>query len=149
MNWNELFISLAETIAKKSKDPSTQVGCVIVSDDNSILSMGFNGFPIGVKDYPKRYTDRELKYNMIAHAESNAIYLAARNGVSLNNSTIYMTGPPCSECMKAIIQAGIKSVFWPEDNPFECDLTTKERWQANINISLTMASEAGVRTERL
>ena len=148
-DWDELFLRMCFLVSRKSKDPSTRTGCVVVDRNHRIRSMGFNGFPQGVEDDPERYADRELKYRLIAHCDSNAIFSAARIGIPLEGCTMYLTGPPCSECTKAIIQAGIERVVWPRWNKFEDDPATRERWAVSIGCSDLMAREAGVSFERV
>lgn len=143
-NWNKFFFDLCDTIAKKSKDPSTKVGCVIVNSGNSIISTGYNGFPIGVDDklieVPSRY-ERPEKYSWTSHAEENAIAFAARNGVSLNGATLYVNRmQPCTRCTRLIIQAGIKNVYVLQDVPDE----TAKRWKEDNDIANIMMKEAGV-----
>jgi dCMP deaminase len=120
MNWDELFIMQATVIAQKSKDPSTKVGCVIVGDDNAVLSMGFNGFPRGINENNKNRWKRPEKYQWVEHAERNAIYNAARNGINLKGSRLYLNWEPrgiCSDCARALIQVGVKEIIGP-DKPF-------------------------------
>ena len=117
MNWDELFIMQAAVFAQKSKDPSTKVGCVIVGDDNAVLSMGFNGFPRGINEHDKNRWKRPEKYNWVEHAERNAIYNAARHGINLKGSRLYLNWDPkgiCSDCARALIQVGIKEVIGPD-----------------------------------
>lgn len=152
MSWSKYFFNLCDVISTKSKDPSTKIGCVIADSQNAILSTGFNGFPIGVKDelfyvendkidMNKRYHDRELKLMFTAHAEENAIAMAARNGVSLKNSSIYLTGmPPCSRCTRLIIQSGIKRIFVLQTVPDE----TLKRWENELKISKQMIDESSI-----
>ena len=115
MTWDELFILQATVIAQKSKDPSTKVGCVIVGDDNAILSMGFNGFPRGVDEHNSARWKRPEKYNWVEHAERNAIYNAARHGINLFGARAYLNWEPkpCADCTRALIQAGIKEIIGP------------------------------------
>ena len=148
MNWDDFFIGICKQVALKSKDPSTKTGCVIV-EDNRIISTGYNGFPRGVEDHEKRYNHRETKYRYIEHCDRNAIYSAAKAGISLDGSIMYLTGPPCHECTRGIIQAGIKQVVWPEDNPFENDPERKKRWAFSSATAQTMADEAGVEFRRI
>jgi dCMP deaminase len=109
------FLELAEHIAGWSKDPSKQIGAVAVGAQRQILAQGYNGFPRGIEDSLDRYDDREEKYKLVVHAEMNVIYNASYNGVSLNESTLYVHGlPVCSECAKGIIQVGIKNVIMRE-----------------------------------
>ena len=111
ITWDEYFMGVAKLSAMRSKDPNTQVGACIVSQDNKILSMGYNGFPKGCSDDefpwgkgdPDEYND---KYVYVTHSELNAI-LNYRGG-SLEGSKLYVTLFPCNECAKAIIQAGIR-----------------------------------------
>ena len=105
-SWDEYFIRMAELVASRSKDPSTKVGCVVVSYDNTVLSTGYNGLPRGVLDLPERM-ERPVKYLWTAHAEENAVAQAARNGISLNGATAYVTHSTCCRCARALIQAGI------------------------------------------
>ena len=103
LSWDEMFILQAALIAQKSKDPSTKVGCVIVGDDNAILSMGFNGFPRGVDEHNSARWKRPEKYNWVEHAERNAIYNAARHGINLFGARAYLNWEPkpCAEDRKS------------------------------------------------
>jgi dCMP deaminase len=112
MNWTEYFLNIAEQIKLKSKDESTQIGAIIVGMDNEVLSTGYNSFPRGLDDTIKERQERPEKYFWMIHAEANSIVNAARIGVSLKNSKIYLTcGVPCSDCAKLIINSGIVEVF--------------------------------------
>jgi len=113
--WDEYFMGVAMLSARRSKDPNTQVGACIVSDTHKILSMGYNGFPIGCSDddFTWEREGEENKYYYSTHSELNAI-LNYRGG-SLEGATIYVTLFPCNECAKAIIQAGIKEVIYAEN----------------------------------
>lgn len=117
ITWDEYFMGVAMLSARRSKDPNTQVGACIVSADNKILSMGYNGFPIGCSDdeFPWARDGEPLdsKYFYVAHSELNAI-LNYRGG-SLEGSKLYVSLFPCNECAKAIIQAGIKTVIYADD----------------------------------
>jgi dCMP deaminase len=117
ISWDEYFMGVFTLSAQRSKDPNTQVGACIVSDDNKILSMGYNGFPNGVSDdeFPWEREGNELdtKYPYVTHSELNAI-LNYRGG-SLEGTKLYVTLFPCNECAKAIIQAGIKTVVYADD----------------------------------
>ena len=144
LKWHRRFLEQCRGIASWSKDPSTQTGCVVVDQEGAIVSTGYNGFARGINDSDARYNHRETKYMFVVHCDTNAIYSAARRGVALRGCTMYLTGPPCNECMKGIIQAGITRVVWPEDNPFEKDFDTQARWQRSIEVTNQMANEAGV-----
>ena len=115
ISWDEYFMGIAVLAAKRSKDPNTQVGACIVSEDNVILSTGYNGFPYGCSDdiFPWAREGEDTKYPYVVHAELNAI-LNAR-GRSLAGSRIYVALFPCNECAKAIIQSGIREVIYLSD----------------------------------
>lgn len=119
MNWDELFIRQADLIAQKSKDPSTKVGCVIVGEGNTILSMGFNGFPRSVDERPGERWVRPEKYLWVEHAERNSVYNAARHGIKLEGARAYLNWEPrpCADCTRALIQAGIREIIGP-NRPF-------------------------------
>ena len=108
-------MGVALLAAQRSKDPSTQVGACIVDSDNRILSTGYNGFPYGCSDdeFPWDREGAETKYPFVVHAELNAI-LNAR-GKNLSGSKIYVALFPCNECAKAIIQSGVKEVYYRSD----------------------------------
>lgn len=134
--WDKKFLELAAEVGGWSKDPSTKVGAVIVDSDNTIVSMGYNGFPRGVKD-DFRLDDRDTKYKLIVHAEANAIVHAKR---CLKNCTIYtMPFMPCSRCAGLIIQAGIQRVV-----SMEC---YEPRWIENFKLSNKVLREAGIVVE--
>lgn len=136
--WDQRFLALAKHIAEWSKDPSTQVGCVVVGPDREIRSTGFNGFPRGIEDRLERLADRAQKYPLICHAEENAIMHAARIGVALKDCVAYVTWPPCTRCARSLIQAGIREVVYP------APIDIPERWQEDFQLSKDMFSEAGV-----
>jgi dCMP deaminase len=141
MNWNEYFLNIAEQIKLKSKDESTQIGAVIVGKDNEILSTGYNSFPRGLDDSKKERQERPEKYFWIEHAERNAIYNAARIGVSLKNSTIYLTsGVPCMDCARAIVNVGIQVVWCKK----ECTTKNKEKWKESQEKSMRLFNECNV-----
>lgn len=148
----ELFMRMAKLVALRSKDPNTQVGCVIVGKDDRILSLGYNGMPNGCSDddfpWARETPDMEnmsdpdeeilnTKYVYVVHAELNAI-LNFR-GPSLEGSTLYVSLFPCNECCKAIIQSGIKKVVY-ESNKYADSPSTK--------ASVRMFKAAGVEMEQ-
>lgn len=133
--WDNRFLNLAELISTWSKDPSTKVGAVIVDSKNRIVSIGFNGFPQNIHDNI-RLQDRESKYQIIVHAECNAIMFANK---SLEGCTLY-TYPfqPCSRCAGMIIQSGIKRVV-------SYSLSKNhERWKLDFEIAKDLFIEAGI-----
>lgn len=138
--WYLRYLGLAKEVATWSKDPSTQVGAVVVGSKGQILSQGYNGFPRGISDSNKRLNDRDIKLSLIVHAEMNAIYNATYSGVSLDGSTIFIHGlPACSECAKGIIQVGIKRVVVSK----QC-IEARPHWNDSWNKSKAMFAEAGV-----
>ncbi|CAC9531036.1 dCMP deaminase (EC 3.5.4.12) [uncultured Gammaproteobacteria bacterium] len=137
--WDERYLSLAKEIATWSKDPSTQVGAVIVGSKKEVLSQGFNGFPRNINDSDERYNDRKTKYKFVVHAEMNAIYNATYSGTSLDGATLYVYGLPiCSECAKGIIQVGIKKVVVKKSKELDC-------WNDSFKLSKAMFDEASVK----
>ena len=127
LTWDEYFMALAKLSSKRSKDPSTQVGACIVSDDNRILSIGYNGAPNGFDDskFPwKREGDpKETKYFYVVHAERNAILNYRGSRKDLETAKIYVDLFPCNECAKEIIQSGIKEVVYLSDKYADTDET--------------------------
>lgn len=121
ISWDEYFMGVAYLSSMRSKDPNTQVGACIVSPTNKILSMGYNGLPMGCSDdeFPWNRVEKDPvlnKYFYTTHSELNAI-LNYRGG-SLEGSKMYVTLFPCNECAKAIIQAGIKKIVYA-DNKYD------------------------------
>lgn len=139
-SWDELFMRDVYLRASKSKDPRTKIGAVLVRDGHDILK-GYNGFPKGVQDLPERYEDRVTKYQMVAHAEANAVFMGARFGITTLNSTLYTQGFPCNSCAIALIQGGIKDIVihyqWPQ-------MDHVEKWVEAVRVSKIMLGEAGI-----
>ena len=119
LNWDEYFMAIAKLSAKRSKDPNTQVGACIVSNDNRILSIGYNGAPNGFDDelFPWAREGEKIytKYPYVCHAEMNAIMNYRGSKKELENAKIYVDLFPCNECAKLIIQSGIKEVIYLSD----------------------------------
>ncbi len=136
-SWDHYFLEHARVAATRSKDPSSQVGAIIVRD-RTILSTGYNGFPRGVNDdIPERY-ERPTKYTWVVHGEENAILNACRNGVGVMGATLYVTPfAPCVPCAKAIIQSGIREVVIDAriENP---------RWVEEFKVADTILKAAKV-----
>lgn len=139
-DWDSWFMEHVYLAAKKSRDPKTKIGAVLVKD-NKVISTGFNGFPIGVKDLKERYEDRDIKHSFVAHAEFNSIVSAARFGVSTYGSTLYSQGIVCSECCKSVIQAGVKELIVHKQWP---NLVHSDKWVKSAEISKIMLSEAEI-----
>lgn len=116
LSWDEYFMGMALLSAKRSKDPSTQVGACIVNRDKKVVGLGYNGFPMGCDDdklpWDREGTFLETKYPYVCHAELNAILNSTK---SLKDCAIYVGLFPCHECAKAIIQSGIKEVVYLSD----------------------------------
>ena len=141
MTWPEYYLAIAESVKIKSKDIRTQIGAVIVGADKQIVSTGYNSFPRNIVDDNEDRQVRPEKYFWMEHAERNAIYNAALNGVSTKGTSIYLTCViPCSDCARGIINAGIKKVYCKEED------TTKNRehWDEHAKRSMEMFTEADV-----
>lgn len=139
ISWDEYFMGVSLLSSMRSKDPSTQVGACIVSDDNKILSVGYNGFPRGCSDdeFPwerSAENSNDTKYPFVCHAELNAILNAG--GQNLVGSRIFVALFPCNECAKAIIQSGIKEVVYISDKYANTD---------GVIASKKMLNAAGVK----
>jgi dCMP deaminase len=137
--WVARFIKLAEEVSTWSKDPSSQVGAVIVRPDRTIASIGFNGFPRGVEDCHERIANRDTKLLFTIHAEMNAI-LSAKEPLK-GYSLFVWPFQPCAHCAASIIQSGIKEVYCP----FNAHLDSYERWADSFKAALQMFDEAEVR----
>ena len=145
ISWDEYFMGVALLAAKRSKDPSTQVGACIVDENKRILSTGYNGFPKGCSDddfpWGRDESEGETKYPFVVHAELNAIL--NNRGKSLVGSTVYVGLFPCNECAKAIIQAGIKEVVYLSDKYANTPSTlNSKRMLAAAGIKLTKLNSA-------
>ena len=137
--WGDRYINLAKEISTWSKDPSTKVGAVVIGNNGEVLSQGYNGFPRSIKDTSQRLKDREKKYNLVVHAEMNAIYNASLNGVSLKGSTLYVYGLPiCNECAKGVIQVGIDKVIATRPADYN------KEWDESIKDAKALFKEAEV-----
>ncbi len=173
MEWDKYFIEMLQSVKLKSKDPNTQVGAIIVGQHNNIISTGYNGFPRLVLDdkeavrvrfmendwiYPKsvfdqkridkneevqkRY-DKPNKYLWTEHAERNAIYNAARHGIALEYSKIYIDWLPCARCARAIIQSGITSIV-VDARDYEAKEKKWLPWKDDMQVALTMLEESKI-----
>lgn len=144
LTWDETFMAMARVVAKRSKDPSCQVGAVIVGSDHRVLSLGYNGTPYGFRDeeFPWGKGDPDPlknKYLYVVHSERNAILNYRGSRRDLEGATVYVTLFPCNECMKEIVQAGVSRVVYA-DPPSSADPS----WDA----SRTIAGYAHVRLDR-
>tara|TARA_R100000458_G_C8186397_1_gene181620 strand:- start:114 stop:671 length:558 start_codon:yes stop_codon:yes gene_type:complete len=141
-HWDQRHLVIASHVAGWSKDPSTKVGAVAVRD-RRILATGYNGLPAGVTDSDSRLKDRETRLALTTHAEANCVAYAARNGVCLTGSTMYIFPlMTCSTCASLLIQAGVNKIVVP-------DFVEPLRWQENFAWAKTMFIEAGVAVNRI
>lgn len=140
ISWDDYFMGVAHLSALRSKDPSTQVGAVIVDENKKIVGIGYNGFPSGVSDdefpWDREGDFTESKYAYVVHAELNAILNAPRQ---VRGCTLYVSLFPCNECAKAIIQSGIEEIVYEDDKYAHTD---------SVKVSKKMLLEAGVRLRK-
>jgi len=125
-----------------SPDPSTKNGAVLVNTDNTIITYASNRFPRGVAETKSRLDDRPTKYRMVVHAENGAVFNAARHGKTTKDAILYCPFYSCSECSKAIIQAGIRRVVGHAQ--FMIRASAHETWVESIRCGWEMMQEAGV-----
>lgn len=134
--WQEYFLDLCGVSAEMSKDPSTQVGALVVRPDRTIAGMGWNGFPMGCNDDERLYLNRDTKYSRTIHAEMNAIlHLRERP----RGYTLYCSCAVCDRCMAHIAQVGIIKVVTP---PPTADYLS--RWAKSYEMALEIADDAGI-----
>ena len=142
MRWVEYFRNLAHNVKLKSKDINTQIGAVIVGKDKEIVSTGYNSFPRGIDDTKKQRQEKPEKYFFFEHAERNAIYNAARIGVSTKGTTMYLScGVPCADCARGIINAGIVRIFCEKGG----SASRGPKWEESAERSWEMFDEANVK----
>lgn len=135
--WEARFLRVAKLASDWSKDPNARVGAVIVDPQGQIAAAGFNGFPIKVEDREDRLQDKNIKNEMVVHAEENAVLGA---GIRARGGTIYVVGKPvCSRCAGTIIQAGVSRVI--AEKPRQ---GTDSHWDEVGLLALDMLAEAGV-----
>jgi len=135
--WDKFYLNMAEHVSTASKDPSTKCGCVIARPDKTVASVGYNGFPKGMNDDPELYADRDYKYDLIVHAEMNAIIHAKE---SLKECALYIWPfLTCHRCAKHIIQTGITRIVTSV-----CPPSKIERWEPSFKISRQFFKEAGI-----
>jgi dCMP deaminase len=143
ISWNEYFMGMAHLSALRSKDPSTQVGAVIVDDEHKVVSIGYNGFPKGCSDdvfpWGRDGESLDTKYVYVVHAELNAILNSPR---SVKHCTIYVSLFPCHECAKAIIQAGISHIVYEDDKYADTDsVKASKRMLDSANVNYTQLTQ--------
>lgn len=136
--WDIRFLQIALQISSWSKDPGTKVGAVITSRDRRILATGYNGFPKVIHDSHDRLNNRDIKLALTEHAERNAISNAAKSGVSLDNSILYITKHPCLSCLMGVLSTGIKKLVYIKDDQFE------QRWKHPLFDEIILESKIEV-----
>lgn len=140
-NWDEYFMQMIPLVASRSLDPNTKIGAIITDNQNCIVSTGYNSFCRGANDNkPERY-ERPEKYKWIEHADRNAIYTAARKGISVEGCTMYLPGLPCIDCARGIVQSGIKRVVYDYDKQKAWD---SPRYKDDFDTSLQILREGKV-----
>jgi dCMP deaminase len=136
--WDQRFISLAQFVGQWSKDRSRRVGCVVVDSNRIVRAIGYNGFPRGIDDNIDARHARPEKYLWTEHAERNAIYQAARVGISLDGCTMYVPWFPCVDCARAILQSGISRFVGMEPD------LSDPNWGGHFHIALDLLREANI-----
>lgn len=140
-NWNKRFVKLVKHISKWSKDPNRKTAAIIVDDENTVRSIGYNGLPNNIKTKLSSRYDKPKKYFWVEHAERNAIYKATKNGISVDKCTMYVNYYPCVDCARAIIQSGIKKLYTPKPD------FKHEKWGESWKVSKTMLKESKIKVK--
>lgn len=141
--WDDRFLKLAAHVSTWSKDPVIQVGAVLVDKTNPReYYTGYNGFPRRVYDHPNRYLDKNLKHQLIIHAELNAIFNAQRD---LTGFTLYTTRFPCIRCVVAVMQSGITNIvtylptaedIWKHKSEYALSIEVVKEAQVGVKLWL-------------
>lgn len=148
-DWDLFFMKMVYLIANKSKDTSTKIGAVIVNDNNQIIKIGYNGFPMGVDDSLEERFHRPMKYSYTAHAEANAIFFAARDGAKIEGCKLYTNALCCNECAKAVIQSGIREVIYHAPYYDAWKSQQSIQWTGHEHITNTLFKEGNVVVRQL
>jgi dCMP deaminase len=139
--WDRRFCELAKYVAEWSKDQDAKVGAVVFSKRGGEISIGYNGFPMGVEDSADRLQDKELKLELIVHAEVNALIAA---GAKSSGATLYVWGKPiCARCAGPIIQSGIKRIVAPSFD----SVPEASKWHKTGEYACEMFREAGIHVD--
>lgn len=144
--WHDWFFMIVDVIKLRSPDLNTKVGCVVVGSKNNILSTGYNGMPYGIEATPDRL-ERPAKYLWTEHGDRNCLYHAARLGIPLHGSRMYLTGLPCVDCARGIIQAGLVEIIIDHENQEQWAKTTP-KYGPDFERVESMLKEAGVKVTR-
>lgn len=145
-DWDRYYLEICKVVAARSKDPNTQIGCVIIGPAREIRTTGYNSFPRGIRDDVPERKVRPTKYLWIEHAERNAICNAARCGTPLESCTIYVEIMPCMDCARAIVQAGIREVVISAERMKQY---SSDYYNEHFGMVEVLFSEAGVKVRRV
>jgi dCMP deaminase len=145
-SWDQYYLEICKVVAARSKDPNTQIGCVIVGPNHEIRSTGDNSFPRGIRDDVPERLVRPTKYLWIEHAERNGICNAARAGTATESCTIYVEIMPCMDCARAIVQAGIIEVVVSSER---MALYSSDHYDEHFRMTETLFEEAQVKVRRV
>jgi dCMP deaminase len=140
-SWDHYFLEICRTVSRRSKDPDTQLGAVIVGPAHEIRSTGYNSLPRGIRDDVPERLERPTKYLWMEHAERNAIYNAARHGTSMEGCSLYVELLPCMDCARAIVQAGIREVVVDAER---VQMYSSEQYNPHFERIRELFDEAGV-----
>jgi dCMP deaminase len=143
--WDEYYLDICKAVAARSKDPNTQVGCIIAGPAHEIRSTGYNSFPRGIRDDVPERLERPTKYLWMEHAERNAICNAARVGTPLQDCTLYVELMPCMDCGRAIVQAGIIEVVV---SSARMQQYSSEYYDEHFRVVEVLFKEAGIKVRR-
>ena len=144
--WDQYYLDICKVVATRSKDPNTQIGCVIIGPNHEIRSTGYNSFPRGIRDDVPERLVRPTKYLWIEHAERNAICNAARAGTATEGCTIYVEIMPCMDCARAIVQAGIVEVAVSSERMAQYNSAYYDEHFSMVEV---LFAEAGIRVRRI
>jgi dCMP deaminase len=140
--WDDYYLEICKVVATRSKDPNTQIGCVIAGPAREIRSTGYNSFPRGIRDDVPERLERPAKYLWIEHAERNAICNAARAGTATEGCTLYVEIMPCMDCARAVVQAGIREVVVSASRMAQY---SSDYYDQHFKLVEVLFSEAGVK----
>ena len=145
-SWDEYYLSICRVVAARSKDPNTQIGCIIAGPAHEIRSTGYNSFPRGIRDDVPERLERPAKYLWMEHAERNAICNSARCGTPLEGCTLYVEIMPCMDCARAIVQAGITGVVVSRERMKQY---SSDYYNKHFGLVEVLFREAGVKVRQV
>src|SRR5580692_7035730 len=144
--WDQYYLDICKVVGARSKDPNTQLGCVIIGPNHEIRSTGYNSFPRGIRDDVPERLVRPAKYLWIEHAERNAICNAARAGTATEGCTIFVEIMPCMDCARAIVQAGIVEVAVSSERMAQYNSAYYDEHFSMVEV---LFAEAGIKVRRI